>query len=75
VPKPISRSPFILGANTGAEPNRALGEKKMVNVQKAGEIYRCAICGNVVLVTEAGGGEIVCHGEPMQLVKSPESSR
>jgi desulfoferrodoxin-like iron-binding protein len=47
----------------------------MVNVQKAGEIYRCAICGNVVLVTEAGGGEIVCHGEPMQLVKSPEISR
>ncbi len=33
----------------------------MVNVQKAGEIYRCRICGNVVMVKEAGGGEIICH--------------
>ncbi len=41
----------------------------MVNVQKAGEVYRCNVCGNVVIVREAGGGEMVCHGEPMQLVE------
>ena len=41
----------------------------MVNVQKAGEVYRCNVCGNVVLVQEAGGGEILCHGEPMQLIE------
>ena len=40
----------------------------MVNVQKAGEVYRCNVCGNLVVVTEAGGGEIVCHDEPMQLI-------
>jgi desulfoferrodoxin-like iron-binding protein len=45
----------------------------MVNVQKAGEVYRCTVCGNVVLVTEAGGGEILCHGEPMQLIEVQES--
>jgi desulfoferrodoxin-like iron-binding protein len=37
----------------------------MVNVREAGEVYVCAICGNVVVVKEAGGGELVCHGEPM----------
>jgi desulfoferrodoxin-like iron-binding protein len=41
----------------------------MLNVQKAGEVYRCNVCGNVVIVKEAGGGEMVCHGEPMQLVE------
>ncbi len=46
---------------------------RMVNVQKAGEVYRCNVCGNVVLVSEAGGGELVCHGEPMQLVAVQES--
>jgi desulfoferrodoxin-like iron-binding protein len=45
----------------------------MVNVQKAGEVYRCNVCGNVVVVKEAGGGEMVCHGEPMQRVEPAES--
>ena len=44
----------------------------MVNVRNAGEVYRCNICGNVVIVKEAGGGEILCHGEPMQLVELQE---
>jgi len=46
----------------------------MVNVKKSGEIYRCTICGNVVVVKEAGGGEIICHNEPMQLVGSSENT-
>ena len=37
----------------------------MVNVREAGEVYVCPICGNTVVVREAGGGELVCHGEPM----------
>jgi desulfoferrodoxin-like iron-binding protein len=41
----------------------------MVNVNSVGEIYKCEICGNVVEVKEAGGGELVCCGEPMVLVK------
>jgi desulfoferrodoxin-like iron-binding protein len=39
----------------------------MVNVSKVGEVYRCEICGNVVVVREVGGGELVCCGESMTL--------
>jgi desulfoferrodoxin-like iron-binding protein len=35
-------------------------------VGNAGEEYRCNICGNEVKVTKAGGGELVCCGEPME---------
>jgi len=37
-----------------------------MNVRKEGEQYRCNICGNEVKVTKAGGGELVCCGEPME---------
>jgi desulfoferrodoxin-like iron-binding protein len=48
-------------------------EVTMPEVKKAGEVYRCEICGNVVEVKEAGGGELVCCGEPMKLESSPSS--
>lgn len=32
-----------------------------------GEIYKCEVCGMVIEVKEAGGGELVCCGEPMIL--------
>ena len=41
----------------------------VVRVRKVGETYRCEICGNVVEVKEAGGGELVCCGQPMGLVE------
>jgi len=31
------------------------------------EIYKCEVCGNIVEVVTAGGGELVCCGEPMKL--------
>ena len=35
------------------------------------EVYKCNICGNIVEVLEAGGGELVCCGKPMeQLVEN-----
>jgi len=34
-----------------------------------GQIYKCAVCGNIVEVLFAGGGELVCCGQPMDLVK------
>ena len=37
-----------------------------MSVEKAGEKYRCNICGNEVVVTEAGGGTLVCCGEDME---------
>jgi desulfoferrodoxin-like iron-binding protein len=42
---------------------------EMVNVSKEGQVYECEICGNVVVVKVVGGGELVCCGEPMKLVK------
>lgn len=41
----------------------------MVNVSKEGQEFECEICGNVVVVKVAGGGELVCCGQPMTLVK------
>lgn len=33
------------------------------------EIYKCAICGNTVRVIAKGKGELVCCGQPMDLLK------
>jgi len=33
------------------------------------QIYRCNICGNIVEVLHAGAGELVCCGQPMQLME------
>ena len=33
------------------------------------QIYKCLICGNLVEVLHSGGGELVCCGEPMKLIK------
>lgn len=32
------------------------------------EIYQCELCGNLVEVLHAGGGELVCCGQPMNLL-------
>lgn len=41
------------------------------------EVYKCAICGNIVEVVHAGGGTLVCCGENMTLMKenSVEASK
>jgi len=44
---------------------------KMPKVKEIGEVYRCEVCGNVVEVKEVGGGELVCCGQPMKLLKKP----
>ncbi|HBH46017.1 MAG: desulfoferrodoxin [Candidatus Jacksonbacteria bacterium RIFOXYC2_FULL_44_29] len=31
------------------------------------QVYKCSVCGNIVEVLFAGGGELVCCGAPMQL--------
>lgn len=38
-------------------------------VEKVGERYECEICGNKVTVTEVGGGELVCCGQPMEKIE------
>ena len=33
------------------------------------QIYKCNVCGNIVEVLHAGAGELVCCGQPMELLK------
>ena len=32
------------------------------------QIYKCAVCGNIVEVIYGGAGELVCCGQPMELL-------
>lgn len=36
-------------------------------------IYKCKICGNVVILTVKGGGTLSCCGQPMTLLKANTS--
>ncbi len=36
---------------------------------KLSEIYKCAVCGNIVEVVHASGGTLVCCGQPMNKVE------
>ena len=33
------------------------------------QIYKCAVCGNIIEVVHEGGEELVCCGQPMILLK------
>ena len=33
------------------------------------QVYRCNVCGNIVEVLHVGGGELVCCGQPMELLE------
>jgi superoxide reductase len=43
-------------------------KEKEQNMPKSLEVYKCALCGNIVEVVHAGGGELVCCGEAMALL-------
>jgi superoxide reductase len=32
------------------------------------EVYKCNVCGNIIEVLHGGGGELVCCGQPMNLL-------
>lgn len=36
---------------------------------KRSQIYKCALCGNIVGVLHAAAGELVCCGQPMNLLE------
>ena len=38
-----------------------------MTVQK--QVYKCNICGNIVEVLHSGAGELVCCGQPMELLE------
>ncbi len=33
------------------------------------QVYKCAICGNIVEIIHPGEGELVCCGQPMKLMQ------
>jgi len=37
------------------------------------QIYKCNICGNIVEVLHTGKGELVCCGQPMELLQEKTS--
>lgn len=40
----------------------------MANVSEKNQIFRCNICGNIVEVVNVGGAELICCGQPMELL-------
>lgn len=40
-----------------------------MSVKAKREVYKCNVCGNIIEVLHAGGGQLVCCGQPMELVK------
>lgn len=41
------------------------------------EVYKCAVCGNIVEVLQGGAGELVCCGKPMEnlVVKTADEGK
>ena len=39
------------------------------------QVYKCAICGNVVEVLHSGAGELVCCGEPMEIMSEKKEDK
>ena len=35
---------------------------------KKNEVYKCPLCGNIIEVMHTGAGELVCCGQPMDLM-------
>ena len=33
------------------------------------QVYKCEVCGNIVEMLHGGKGEMICHGQPMKLLK------
>jgi desulfoferrodoxin-like iron-binding protein len=40
-----------------------------MNAKSEGQIFVCEKCGNEVIVTDAGGGELKCCDQPMKLIE------
>ncbi len=36
-------------------------------------VYKCSVCGNMVVVLHVGGGTLVCCGQPMKLLAAGEN--
>ena len=47
-----------------------VGGKNMVKMAdiKVGDKFRCSVCGNVVVLTKAGGGTLMCCSKSMERI-------
>jgi superoxide reductase len=36
---------------------------------KLHQVYKCNVCGNMVTIIHEGAGQLVCCGQPMELIK------
>ena len=48
---------------------RDIHMKEETDMTKRLEVYKCELCGNIVEVLHASGGELVCCGQPMKLLE------
>jgi len=46
----------------------------MANVKEKNEVFKCNLCGNIVEVLHVGGAELVCCGQPMELLAEKTST-
>jgi len=51
-----------------ASPDSIL-RREVENMTGQKQVYRCNICGNIIEVLHAGKGELVCCGQPMELLQ------
>ncbi len=40
-----------------------------INMTQQKQIYRCNVCGNIVEIVHSGVGQLVCCGQPMELLE------
>ncbi|MEW6585045.1 MAG: desulfoferrodoxin FeS4 iron-binding domain-containing protein [Nitrospirota bacterium] len=48
--------------------NHRFSQERRNDATKVGQKYKCDICGNEVVVTHEGEGELVCCGQPMSVI-------
>jgi len=63
--KEVSWPVYLLSALSCGFYEVKISWEANMGVEKAGEKYLCSVCGNEVVVTKVGGGELVCCGKPM----------
>ena len=46
-----------------------LNVERVKYMTERNQVYKCEVCGNIVEVLHVGGGELVCCGQPMDLME------
>jgi superoxide reductase len=49
-------------------PTKRSLSMRRFKMTKMNEVYRCNVCGNIVEVVHTGAGQLVCCGQPMELL-------